>query len=146
MIFGDKPPEELSRYTGFLLNWIGARSRERFRQALADVALDPREFAVLNIIAERGGLTQQEIGSQTDIDPSSMVALLDGLEERGLAERRSHPGDRRKRAIHLTRRGENALARGRELAKAVGAKTFERLDATERRQLNELLRKTAGLD
>lgn len=146
MIGGDKPPEELGRYTGFLLNWIGSRSRERFREALAEVGLHPREFAVMNIIAEHAGMTQQGIGSKTDIDPSTMVALLDGLEARGLAERRTHPDDRRKRAIHLTRRGEQTLARGRELAGAVGQQTFERLSAAERRQLNALLRKTAGLD
>jgi DNA-binding MarR family transcriptional regulator len=146
MIGGDKPPEELGRYTGFLLNWIGSRSRARFLAALADVGLHPREFAVLNIIASHPGVTQHEVGAKADVDPSTMVALLDGLEARGLAERRAHPDDRRKRAVHLTRDGEKILARGREIAGKVGEETFERLNATERKQLNALLRKTAGLD
>jgi DNA-binding MarR family transcriptional regulator len=146
MIGGDKPPQELGRYTGFLLNWIGARSRALFLEALSEVDLHPRDFAVLNIIASHPGVTQHEIGAETDIDPSTMVALLDGLEKRGLAERRAHPDDRRKRAVHLTGKGETALARGREIAGAVGEQTFERLTAAERKQLNALLRKTAGLD
>jgi DNA-binding MarR family transcriptional regulator len=146
MIGGDKPPQELGHYTGFLLNWIGARSRARFLAALAEVELHPREFAVLNIIASHPGVTQHEVGAQADVDPSTMVALLDGLEQRGLAERRAHAEDRRKRAVHLTRQGEKTLARGREIAGTVGEETFARLNATERKQLNALLRKTAGLD
>jgi DNA-binding MarR family transcriptional regulator len=146
MIGGDKPPQELGRYTGFLLNWIGARSRARFLEALAEVDLHPRDFAVLNIISSHPGVTQQEIGAETDIDPSTMVALLDGLEKRGLAERRAHPEDRRKRAVHLTKQGEKTLARGREIAGKVGEETFARLNASERKELNALLRKTAGLD
>jgi DNA-binding MarR family transcriptional regulator len=146
MIGGDKPPQELGRYTGFLLNWIGTRSRARFVTALAEVDLHPREFAVLNIIAAKPGVTQHDIGTEADVDPSTMVALLDGLEKRGLAERRAHPDDRRKRAVHLTRHGEQALGRGREIAGTVGEQTFERLTAAERKQLNALLRKTAGLD
>ena len=146
MIGGDKPPEELVRYTGFLLNWIGARSRARFLEALGELDLHPREFAVLNILAAQPGITQQAIGSKADVDPSTMVALLDGLAERRLAVRRPHPEDRRKRAVFLTPAGEETLARGREIAGAVGRETFERLNAAERKQLNALLRKAAGLD
>ena len=146
MIGGERPPEELGRYTGFLLNWIGARSRTRFIEALGELDLHPREFAVLNILDANPGLTQQQVGAQADVDPSTMVALLDGLEQRGLAERRAHPDDRRKRAVYLTPKGEKTLARGREIAGAVGEETFARLNATERKQLNALLRKTAGLD
>jgi DNA-binding MarR family transcriptional regulator len=146
MIGGDRPPEELGRYTGFLLNWIGARSRARFLEALSELELHPREFAVLNIVDSHPGVTQHEVGIRSDVDPSTMVALLDGLEARGLAERRAHPDDRRKRAVHLTPKGQKLLARGREIAGQVGEETFGRLSASERRQLNALLRKTAGID
>src|SRR4051794_18230036 len=123
MIGGDKPPQELGRYTGFLLNWIGTRSRARFVAALAEVDLHPREFAVLNIIAAKPGVTQHDIGTEADVAPTPMAALLDGLEKRGLAERRAPPDDRRKRAVHLTHHGEQALGRGREIAGTVGEQT-----------------------
>src|SRR5919107_129660 len=146
MIGGDKPPRELGRYTGFLLNWIGARSRARFIQALAELELHPREFAVLNIVATHPGVTQHEVGAKADVDPSTRAPLRAGRERRGLAERRAPPDDRRKRAVHLTKSGEKTLARGREIAGKVGEETFAQLNATERKQLNALLRKTAGLD
>src|ERR1700754_301684 len=113
MIGGDTPPRALGRYTGFLINWIGSRSRRNFADGLAEIGIHPREFAILTIISEQPGITQQGLGTETDIDASTMVAALDSLEERGLAERRIHPDDRRKRAVHLTRKGEGALDKGR---------------------------------
>jgi DNA-binding MarR family transcriptional regulator len=38
-------------------------------------------------------------------DASNVTWLVDRLEERGLAERRAHPGDRRIRTVALTRKG-----------------------------------------
>ena len=38
-----------------------------------------------------------------------MVQSLDALEKAGFAERRPHPTDRRKRAVHVTPKGEDVL-------------------------------------
>lgn len=146
MIGGDRPPRTLGRYTGFLLNWVGQRSRKNFADGLAEIGIHPREFAILLIISEQPGITQQGLGTETDIDASTMVAALDSLEERGFAKRRVHPDDRRKRAVHLTPAGETALDKARAVAEAVGRDSFGRLSAVEQRQLNTLLRKAAGLD
>jgi DNA-binding MarR family transcriptional regulator len=145
MVDGERPPPQLAQYSGFLLNWIAARSRMRFAAGLAEIDLHPREFAALNIVAAKPGLTQHELAAAAEIDTSTLVATLDALEERGLAERRVMPEDRRKRAIHLTADGEAALRRGRVLAKRLGDQLFGALDADERRQFELLLRKLAGL-
>jgi DNA-binding MarR family transcriptional regulator len=145
MIDGDRPPGPLTQYSGFLLNWVAGRSRMRFAEALAEEGLHLREFAALNIVASRPGLTQHDLAAAAEIDASTLVATLDGLETRGLAERRILPEDRRKRAIHLTPEGEAALARGRALAARLGDELFGALDATERRQFDALLRKLAGV-
>ncbi|HZV73588.1 MAG TPA: MarR family transcriptional regulator [Conexibacter sp.] len=145
MIDGDRPPTALVQYSGFLLNWVAARSRARFAEALAGEGLHLREFAALNIVAARPGLTQQDLAAAAEIDASTLVATLDGLEQRGLAERRILPEDRRKRAIHLTPAGEAALARGRALAGELGDELFGALSADERRRFDVLLRKLAGV-
>lgn len=145
MIGGDRPPAALASYSGFLLNWIAARSRMRFAAALAEEDLHPREFAALTIVAAQPGLTQQDLAAAAEIDASTLVATLDGLEQRGLAERRVLSEDRRKRAIHLTPEGERALARGRALARRLGDELFGPLTAEERRRFDLLLRKLAGV-
>lgn len=146
MIGGDRPPEALGRYTGFLLNWIGARSREAFTAALEKVGLRLQQFAVMSMIAAEPGQTQQGLVESTRVDPSTMVQTLDALEAAGLAERRPHPTDRRKRAIYLTSDGTKLLTRARRVAGTMGDDVFSALDPGERAQLNALLRKAAGLE
>ena len=147
MIGSERPPEALAQYTGFLLNWVARRSRESFAKALEeDLGLHPREFGVLAVVQRDPGITQQAIGEAAGVDPSTMVGTLDALERRGLAERRPHASDRRKRAVHLTAEGEQATRRAQAIGERVGREAFGALTAAERRQLNALLRKLAGLD
>src|SRR5215207_4169856 len=95
-----RPPDALGHYTGFLLHWAGSRARETFARAMEDVDLRPQDFVVLTMIDAHPGMTQNELVLTTHTDPSSMVALVDHLETAGLAERRPHPSDRRKRTVH----------------------------------------------
>jgi DNA-binding MarR family transcriptional regulator len=145
MISGNRPPEALQHYTGFLLNWVAARSRTAFAAALEQHGLHLREFATLSIVAARPGLTQHELAQASEIDASTLVATLDGLEARGLAERRIAPQDRRKRAIHLTPEGERALTAGRAAAQQIADQSFGALSAAERKRFDALLRKLAGV-
>lgn len=144
MFFGEgAPPEALSRHTGFLLNWVAARSRGEFARRLEPFGLRPPHFGVLSVIAHEPGLTQQELVERTSIDASSMVVLVDALEEQGLAERRPHPTDRRKRALHLTTRGEELVPRAQAAARATGEGVFGVLSKQELKTLQALLEKVA---
>jgi DNA-binding MarR family transcriptional regulator len=145
VLHAERPPEELSEYTGFLLNWLGTRSRRAFVSALEPLGFHPREFGVMHVVAARPGITQEELAAQSNVDRTSIVSLLDDLEARGVAERRVHPGDRRKRCIFLTEQGERSLADLREVATRVGEETFAPLTRREREQLTALLGKLAGL-
>jgi MarR family transcriptional regulator, lower aerobic nicotinate degradation pathway regulator len=147
MLGSERPPSALADHTGFLMNWVASRSRERFATALGErCGLHPREFGVLSVIAKTPGITQHAIGEGAGVDPSTMVATIDSLEERGLAERRPHPSDRRKRLVYLTPTGDEALREGRKIAASVGRETFAALTAEERKQLHVLMRKLSGLD
>ena len=122
------------------MNWCAQRSRERFAALLAERGLHPREFGLLNVVAASPDVTQQALGEAAGIDPSTMVATLDALEARGLAERRPHPTDRRKRVVRLTRAGEEELARARVLARRAGEELLAALTVQERADLHRLLR------
>jgi DNA-binding MarR family transcriptional regulator len=74
-----------------------------------------------------------------------MVAVVDELEGLGLAERRLDPSDRRKRAIHLTRKGARTLERARTVAAQTAEEALSPLNERERETLRRLLRKLAGL-
>jgi MarR family transcriptional regulator, lower aerobic nicotinate degradation pathway regulator len=145
MLHADRPPAELARFTGFLLNWLGTQARRRFVERLEPHGFHPREYGVMHVVGARPGVTQEELAAESNVDRTSMVALLDDLEARGIAERRVHPSDRRKRCIFLTPEGERTLETLRDVALEVGEETFAPLTLDERRRLEALLRKLAGL-
>jgi DNA-binding MarR family transcriptional regulator len=145
MRFDTPPPEPLASATGFLLSWNGRRTAHLFEQALESLDLRPPHFGVMTLIDANPGSTQQDLGRKSLIDPSTMVAMVDDLEARGLAERRPHSSDRRKHAVHLTADGKRTLKQARQKAAAVAEETLAPLDEEERETLRLLLRKLAGV-
>lgn len=140
------PPEPLASATGFLLSWNGRRAASEFAKALEPLGLRPPQFGLLTLIAVNPGKTQQQLVTDSLIDPSSMVAAIDELEELGLAERRRHPSDRRKHAVHLTAKGKRTLNRAREAASGMAEELLAPLSERERETLRRLLRKLAGVE
>jgi len=146
MRFDEPPPEPLASATGFLLSWNGRRTAEGFAEALDQVGIRPPVFGVLTLIDANPGMTQRELVAGSLIDASSMVAVLDELEASGLAERRVHPSDRRKHAVHLTAKGTRTLDRARKLAVDYAEDLLAPLDEEERETLRLLLRKLARVE
>src|SRR5919108_4628324 len=133
--FDNPPPEPLASAPGFLLSWNGQRTAFTFAKALKSLELRPAHFGVMTLIASHPGSTQTELVSESLIDPSSMVGVIDELEERGLAERRPHPSDRRKHAVHLTAKGRRTLDRALAVATRMAEDFFAPLDPKERETL-----------
>jgi DNA-binding MarR family transcriptional regulator len=134
-IAGDRAPSTLA----FLLSQVGIHASRRFAERIAEVDLNPPLFRILNLIDAAEGRSQQAIGEAIQIPPSRMVALVDELEARGLVERRPDPGDRRVRALYLTRKGRNSLSRGRELATAHEEELTRGMSEADRMRLIKLL-------
>jgi DNA-binding MarR family transcriptional regulator len=141
---GGPIPGELGKFPGYLLARLGEASRRRFHKALEPEGLHPRHFGVMTMLAAHPGMSQQQLHEQTGIDPSSMVAVIDELQARGLAERRPDPQDRRARQVFLTEQGLLTLERIRGLAANLQREFFGALTAEERKTLHALLRKLAG--
>jgi DNA-binding MarR family transcriptional regulator len=137
-------PGELGVFPGYLLARLGEASRRRFQTALEPEGLHPRHFGVMTMVAAHPGMSQQLLHEKTAIDPSSMVAVIDELEARRLAERRPDPEDRRARTIFLTDEGQQTLERVRGLAADLQRDFFGVLSAEERHTLHGLLLKLAG--
>jgi len=142
---GGPIPGELGQFPGYLMARLGEASRRRFQKALEPEGLHPRHFGVMTMLAAHPGMSQQQLHEKTAIDPSSMVAVIDELEARGLAERCPDPADRRARRVFLTEQGQATLKRVRALAAGLQREFFGALTPEERKTLHALLRKLAGL-
>jgi DNA-binding MarR family transcriptional regulator len=133
--------ERAPRSVGFLISQLGFVSSKRFMEALAPVGIDPREFTLLRFVAASEGRSQQALAELLAIPPSRMVALVDGLEEAGLLERRPDPEDRRVRGLHLTRKGRGALERAGKIAIDYETELCAGINREERELLIDLLHK-----
>ena len=115
----------------------------RFAQKLGPLGLSPPHVGMLRAISESAGMSQQQLATLLGLHASRLVALVDELESRGLAERRESPDDRRTHALALTDEGKKALS----AALRIGAKHQDELcaalDDGEREQLTRLLEKIA---
>ena len=98
---------------------------------------------MLSHLAVNEGQSQQALSAALGIHRSAMVALVDDLERRGLAERRRDPADRRAYALYLTRQGRKLLAELERVAQEDEAELLTALDASERSHLISLLQRVA---
>jgi DNA-binding MarR family transcriptional regulator len=130
----------------FLMSKIGARCKQLFTAALEPLELKPNHVSVLNYLHAQEGASQRELVEGLWIDASTMVALLDEFEARGLAERRRNPRDRRASAVYLTPTGRDVLARALALSDQVAERLLAPLDGEERAQLHRSLMAIAGAD
>jgi DNA-binding MarR family transcriptional regulator len=138
-------PERGGPETGaaFLLAQLGAHAAGRYAEKVAALELDPPQTGVLHLLAREAGMSQQALAGRLGVAPSRVVGLVDGLEGRGLVERRRSASDRRSYELHLTAQGRDVLQRLRAVAKAHEDDVTTALSAGERLMLVELLRKVA---
>ncbi len=128
----------------FLLAQLGAYAAERFGERAATLEFSRPQAGLLRLIGGAPGQSQQAIAGRLGLPPSRLVGLVDGLEQRGLVERRRSPADRRNHALHLTPAGAAALAELADAAAAHEADICAPLSAAERTRLAELLGKLAA--
>src|SRR4051812_24482845 len=137
------PARGLSSRAGFLLAQLGTHRHRRFAERLAPLDLHPRHYGMLTHLAANEGQSQQALSRALDVHRSAVVALVDDLENRGLAERRRDPADRRAYTLYLTPKGRELLADLQRIAEEDEAELLTALDASERSQLISLLQRVA---
>ena len=124
---------------GYLLKHAQLRLSELTGKALEPYGIDGRQLAVLLAIDDRVPQSQQEIARRLDVDRTSMVALVDELERKGLAERQSVAGDRRKNVVALTAAGRDTLRRATKASDVAEREFLTRLGEAEAATFRRLL-------
>jgi len=130
---GAVPPEELTAYIGYLLRRVHA-------QCAADDG-PPREYVLLDALAEQDAQSQQSLAGRLDVNRTIMVRLVDRLEDAGLVTRTPNPANRRSHILSITDAGRKTLAALSERDEQLTAV----LTPQERGRLKELLRRLLPL-
>ena len=117
---------------------IQRRMHAHFEETAEAFGLTPAQAHALHFFQDPKPM--RAAAERMRCDASYITHLTDDLEALGLAERRPDPADRRVKQVSLTEKGR---AKHRELLEAlkVSSPAFSDLDADERRQFLDLLRK-----
>ena len=134
------PPSMRDRIP-FLLFRASAMSHALANEMLARMGLGARQAGILTMVTELGPMTQKDLGQALGIDRTTMVALLDELEEKGYAHRQRHPGDRRAFLIQPTDAGRRAQAAAVRTLDRQQSLFLAPLTSAEREQLATLLKR-----
>jgi DNA-binding MarR family transcriptional regulator len=104
------PLPELAGRLGYLLKHAQLALAGLTAAALAPSGITGRQLAVLIAIDGAAPLSQAEAAGRLGVDRTTMVALIDELEEAGLVRRQRDSADRRKNVVVLTEAGRATLA------------------------------------
>jgi DNA-binding MarR family transcriptional regulator len=129
----------LAGHIGYALRRAQLSVFDKVIRGFAELDLRPAQFSVLTVVGHRPGLRQSEVAATLGIQRANFVALIDGLEKRGLAVRTPDPADRRCHALQLTAEGERVLAQANAMAEAIETRLDAKLGPGGRRQLLAML-------
>ena len=132
-------PEPL-RHTGHLIRRAQQRHAALWQERVS-TEISSVQYAALVVIERMPGASQSALGTELDLDRSTIADIVARLERRGLIERSTHDSDRRRYSLHLTTVGQAAINGLRPLVAAANLTLTERLSAEEQTNLRNLLKR-----
>jgi DNA-binding MarR family transcriptional regulator len=133
-------PPSLANRPGALLTIAARTGQELAKRRLSPLGLSVQLCGVLNLLAE-GPISQQALGEQLGIDRTTVVELIDRLEQQGVVVRRRNPADRRSYALSLTPKGRAVQKRAARAFDGAADEFFGPLASAEQQALMDMLRR-----
>ena len=125
---------------GYLLKHAQERLRVLTSAALAPYGIDGRELAVLLVLEHGEPASQQEAAARLDVDRTTMVGLLDVLEDKGLVTRRPDAHDRRRNVVELSAAGRATVRDATRASDAAEQRFLAPLERSDAERLRTALR------
>ena len=144
----DKQPKQTELRAGSLPQLVGYRLRLAQQAVFRDFAesvgeVSPGQAGILLLVEANPGVAQGRLAQAVRLERSTMVGVVNVLEERGLVERR-RARDRRSNGLWLTAPGRVFVGKLKRRIEAHERRIAAQLTPAERAELLELLGKLAG--
>jgi len=95
---------------GVMMDYLLRRMRAEADRDLLPHGMKSRHAIALTLLRDFGEQSQSDLTQALGIDATGVVALLNGLEDEGLIERRRSLEDRRRHNVSITKAGLYRLA------------------------------------
>ncbi len=116
---------------GFLLANVSRLMRRAFEQRLQDSSLSLAQARALVYLSRNEGIRQVTLAEFLEVQPITLVPLIDQLEAAGLVERRVDPLDRRAYQLFLKAPAAAELAAIEKVAAAIRADALHDLSRAQ---------------
>lgn len=133
-----RPADPFSGSPGFLLYRLGRDVGQQIDQHLVPFGLRARHLRVLALLGE-AELSQSELSAISGLDRTTMVAVIDHLEDASLVQRARSATDRRRQLVHRTPAGGRTLHEASAVLAEAERSYLAGLSAEESAQLHRLL-------
>jgi len=130
---------DLDRNLGLRLRRAHGAVQRHFVEHFADLGLTQKQVSVLWLTGDHPDLAQADLAIALDMDRATTMALVHGLEKRGLVSRSPSRTDGRRIAFRLTDAGETLLAQAKAAILEHEAWLKARFTAAELATLEEFL-------
>src|ERR1700688_2433990 len=130
-----------NRTFGFLLKETSRLYVERFEQRAGALGLTLPQCKALVYLADHEGISQVQLAELTDLEPMTLVRVLDRMQSDGWLERRNDPADRRARRLYLKARAKPLMDDIWHLADLTRQEAFAGIPRKHADLLIELLEK-----
>jgi MarR family transcriptional repressor of mepA len=124
-----------------LFRWIGWAQMKAGQDWVRARDLSHEQAFALGFLEQNPGSIQRDIAQMTRTSAASVSSLLQGLEARGLIERRTEAGNERSKRVYATPAGIQLIAGFEDAMLAAGETILAPLDEKERETLHALLLK-----
>ena len=124
-----------------LFRWIGWAQMKAGQDWVRARDLSHEQAFALGFLEQNPGSIQRDIAQMTRTSAASVSSLLQGLEARGLVERRTEGGNERSKRVYATPAGIQLIAGFEDAMLAAGETILAPLDEQERETLHALLLK-----
>ena len=127
-----------------LVRWIGWAQMKAGEEWTRQRELSHAQSFVLGYLVQNPGAIQRDIADVSRTSAASVSSLLQGLERRGLVERRTDAGNERTKLVYATAAGAELIAGFGAAMAAADETILAPLNAAERATLHTLLTKITG--
>ena len=119
---------------------VARQLRGTSQETLAPWEITPAQLRALRVLSHHGTQRMSELSEHLRIAARSATEVVDGLQGRGLVERRPDPGDRRATLVEVTEEGASVLAAIRAARGTEAERAFGKLSPADRDDLARILR------
>lgn len=131
----------LQQMVGFHVHMFDLRQYQKFYDRFPGGLFTPAIFSTLTAIRQNPGVRHGALADALRIRRPNLTAMLNALQRAGYISRRPSAADKRSVALHLTERGERALAEMSQAMFALDREMTAGLSAPERKTMLALLQK-----